>query len=173
MAIVVSADDESDGTLRLEFVVSGDGNLDAAIKALVGIIEKDETSIAENKKMVNRLCERAGRPPLYHDIERGITSFGSVRPDEYYGQPLAGAVRAILLARKSAGAGAATVKEIYETLVKGGFKFDAKDENAQRGLRQSLTKNSQTFHKLPNGTYGLLEWYPGVKPARPSEDDED
>lgn len=41
------------------------------------------------------------------------------------------------------------------------------EENAKRGLRVSLTKNSVTFHKLPNGKYGLLDWYPGAKTKRP------
>ena len=33
-------------------------------------------------------------------------------------------------------------------------------------LRISLGKSSHTFHKLPNGQYGLLEWYPNVKPPK-------
>jgi hypothetical protein len=94
-----------------------------------------------------------------------------VRSDEFYGQPLATAIRAVLEKRKGAGIGPAAVRDIYDTLGSGGFKFEAKDEdNAIRGLRQSLTKNSSTFHKLPNGLYGLLEWYPNAKPARPDDD---
>jgi hypothetical protein len=135
------------------------------------MIELDEAQLAENKRTVNRLCARAGRPPRYPEAENGSgAQVGIIRADQYYGQPLAAAVRNILEGRKLAGLGSATVREIYETLLKGGFQFEAKDENAQRGLRQSLTKNSQTFHKLPNGTYGLLEWYPGAKPARPTDD---
>ena len=36
----------------------------------------------------------------------------------------------------------------------------------------SLTKNSQTFHKLPNGKYGLREWYPAVKDKKPGSGEE-
>ena len=159
--------------LRLEFVVTNPANLDAAIQGLVQMIEQDEAQIAENKRAVNRLCERAGKPPLYSDISQPTSGqLGSIRPDQYYGLQLATAIRAILEARRAANLGAATVREIYDTLIKGGFKFEAKDENALRGLRQSLSKNSATFHKLPNGTYGLLEWYPGAKAAKPGEDDE-
>jgi hypothetical protein len=50
----------------------------------------------------------------------------------------------------------------------GGYHFQAKnDDYAKRGLYQSLTKNSSTFHKIPaNGKYGLLEWYPAAKAAK-------
>lgn len=101
-------------------------------------------------------------------------AINAIRNDQFYGQPLATAIREFLQMRKAAGGGAASVKEIYDALVRGGFKFEARDDvNAQRGLRQSLTKNSITFHKLPNGNYGLLEWYPNAKPARPDRDEED
>jgi hypothetical protein len=149
---------------------------DPAINRLVEDITKAESRIAEQKRMVNRLCELAERPPLYANIdEPNAPQIGNIRTDRFYGQPLATAIRDYLQMRKASGLGAASVREIYDTLIKGGFKFEAKDDvNAQRGLRQSLTKNSATFHKLPNGAYGLLEWYPGAKPARPDrEDDED
>ena len=59
---------------------------------------------------------------------------------------------------------AATVNEIYDGLIAGGYQFDAKDAlNAKRGLRISLTKNSSTFYRVPNGRYGLLVWYPNAK----------
>ena len=66
--------------------------------------------------------------------------------------------------RQATNQGPATVREIYETLTQGGYQFDAKDEtNAMRGLRISLGKNTQKFHKLPNGVFGLVAWYPNLK----------
>lgn len=92
----------------------------------------------------------------------------SIRSDQFYGQPLAAAIRTILEMRRKQERGPATVNEIYGALIEGGFAFDTRnDENAKRGLRVSLTKNSVTFHKLPNGKYGLLDWYPGAKTKRP------
>lgn len=171
---MVNDSESRSAEMRLEFIVTN-ANLEATIQSLVQVIEQDEVQTAENKRTVNRLCAKAGKPPIYPDADRaaGGAQLGGIRPDEYYGQPLASAIRMILEARKASGLGAATVREIYEALIKGGFRFEAKDENAVRGLRQSLSKNSVTFHKLPNGTYGLLEWYPGAKAARPGEDDDD
>jgi len=147
---------------------------DSIIEGLVKVIDEAEKKVAEQKRVVNGLCEAAGRPPLYQNIDTASSlNLGNIQSDQYYGQPLATAMRSILEMRKAIGRGPATVREIYDTLMQGGFKFEAKDENALRGLRQSLTKNSAVFHKLPNGSYGLLEWYPNAKPARPGDEDED
>ena len=174
LAPLIHASPEDADATTLEFRLSGTANLEATIQGLVDMINQDEEQLVANKRTVNRLCLRAGRPAMYPDADltTGV-QLGNIRSDQYYGQPLATAIRSILESRRASNLGAATVREIYDTLIKGGFKFDAKDENAIRGLRQSLTKNSGTFHKLPNGGYGLLEWYPGAKPARPSDGDDD
>jgi hypothetical protein len=123
-----------------------------------------ERELTEKKKMANSLCELAGEPQIYPSIEPTSEGSLAIRADEFYGKALATAVRKILEKRAQAGLGAATVSEIHDALVTGGFRFDAKSAaNAKRSLRISLTKNSATFHKLPNGTYGLLEWYPNAK----------
>src|SRR5438132_8921727 len=71
--------------------------------------------------------------------------------------------------RKASGGGAASVETIYQALKAGGYRFDTKnEENARNGVRISLRKNSATFHKLPNGEYGLCSWY-GVKGDKPEE----
>lgn len=158
--------------IHLEFVLAAP-DLDPVIKGLVSVIEAAEEKIAEQKRVVNGLCLSAGRPIMYADIERKSGDLIFIRTDEFYGQPLATAMRSVLEKKRAGGNGPATVREIYDALISGGFKFEAKDENALRGLRQSLTKNSAVFHKLPNGSYGLLEWYPNAKPARPGDDEEE
>ncbi len=169
LAEMVNAEQEH-RTIRLEFVLAAH-DLDPIITGLVAVIEAAEEKLAEQKRVVNGLCLSAGRPILYADIERKTGDLIFIRTDEFYGQPLATAMRSVLEKKRAGGNGPATVREIYDALVSGGFKFEAKDENALRGLRQSLTKNSAVFHKLPNGSYGLLEWYPNAKPARPGDDD--
>ncbi len=141
------------------------GEFDPAIQRLVKEIERDEAALREKKRMVNHLCKYGNKAPLFADSELSDSgSVSSVRPDQFYSQPLATAIRTYLEMRQTSGLGAATVREIFDTLKAGGFKFEARDDdNAQRGLRQSLTKNSVTFHRLPNGTYGLVEWYPRAK----------
>ncbi|MGX9572540.1 hypothetical protein [Mesorhizobium sp. f-mel] len=147
------------------------GEFDPAIQRLVADIDEVEATLLNKKRMVNQLCDYAGRPHMYADAQLIVgAGAGLIRPDQFYGQPLASAIRFYLEMRFARGQGAATVREIFDALKQGGFKFETKDDaNAERGLRQSLTKNSVTFHKLPNGTYGLLEWYPNAKPAKPDE----
>ena len=147
------------------------GEFDPAIQRLVADIDEGEAALLVKKRMVNQLCDYAGKPHIYSDAQLNrAAGNGIIRPDQFYGQPLATATRTYLEMRHGRGQGAASVREIFDALKQGGFKFETKDDaNAERGLRQSLTKNSVTFHKLPNGTYGLLEWYPSAKPVRPDD----
>ena len=115
-----------------------------------------EQQVAEKKRMVNSLCGLIGRTPVYANTEpeRGIAV--GIRHDEFYGKPLASAVRSILEKRNAAGLSAATLYEIFDAMKQGGFRFNAKnDGTARRSLAISLAKNTVTFHKLPNGTIGL------------------
>lgn len=150
--------------------------LEHAIEVLEGRLSEQLEKVATSKKLINQLCVEAGLPIRYAEAEIGTGGSRGIRGDQFYGQPLASAVREILELRKSAGIGAATVNEIYASLIQGGFRFDAKDdENSKRSLRISLTKNSTLFHRLPNGQYGLLAWYPAVKPpkAEPKNESQD
>lgn len=141
----------------------------ATIELIQSQIQKQEQEIAEKKRVINSLCPLAGIPAIYADVDSGAAVNGTIRPDEFYGRPLAEAVRAVLDRRKQSNQGAATVQEIYEAMKAGGFHFQAKnDDYAKRGLYQSLMKNTATFHKLPNGRYGLRNWYPNVKSCKPS-----
>lgn len=133
-------------------------------------IREHERAASKSKMVVNALLESRGQPAMFAEeqdsMERDTTTL-SIRSDQFYGQPLAGAIRTILELRRKQDRGPATVNEIFASLTEGGFAFDTRNEdNAKRGLRVSLTKNSVTFHKLPNGKYGLLEWYPNAKPKR-------
>jgi hypothetical protein len=41
-----------------------------------------------------------------------------------------------------------------------------KKEGRLRSLAMSLAKNTVTFHRLPSGAFGLVEWYPNAKPRK-------
>ena len=138
----------------------------SAIAVLQTELKEQEQQVIETKKLINSLCKRSGMPPMYADAE--LNASGGVpltiRSDQFYGQPLAPSIREILQMRRALNRGPATVNEIYDALHEGGFKFETKNlDNAKRGLRISLMKNTAVFHKLPNGQFGLLEWYPNVK----------
>ncbi|HEU0052539.1 MAG TPA: hypothetical protein VFQ39_05150, partial [Longimicrobium sp.] len=134
-----------------------------------------EDEIVSLKRAANALCQLEGREPVYAEVEqRTERAAYSIRRDQWYGQPLSTAVREYLSMRRASNRGPATVNEIYEALANGGFLFEAKGaENAKRGLRISLRKNSSIFHRLPDGSYGLIEWYPEAKARKDREPEED
>jgi hypothetical protein len=142
--------------------------IDAVITEKAAEIAADEIALRKKKEMVNTLCTVDGRPAMYA-MEDNNSVPTQIRSDQFYGQPLASAVRTILEMRKQRSLGAATNREIYDALKAGGYEFDTKSEDiAQKSLRNSLAKNTALFHKLPNGQFGLLSWYPNVKKPKHS-----
>jgi hypothetical protein len=151
-----------------------DSHYQRTINDLVAKIAEKMKPIIEDKRVVNQLCAHAGLPPRYPDVEAdAVRGAGAIKRDQFHAKPLATAVREFLEQRgpsDQGGQGAATVNEIYDALVAGGYRHEASDEaNAKRALRIALTKNSVTFYRVTSGdasaaTYGLLEWYPNAKP---------
>lgn len=145
-----------------------------AIDALLVELADQEKQVTETKLLINRLCARSGMELMFPDAAAasGSGSVATIRPDSFYGKVLNTAAREYLEMRRAANLGPATPREVYEALVKGGYASEAKDETtAMVTLRATLRKNSSIFHRLPNGTYGLLSWYPNAKPQRDDEDD--
>jgi hypothetical protein len=129
-------------------------------------IQSLESELADAKRVANNMSTRAGRGPIYAEVEQpGVANLASIRSDQFYGKSLATAIREYLTIRRSANVGPATVTEIHAALLNGGFEFETKEpDNAKRNLRISLTKNTALFHRMPDGAhYGLVEWYPEAK----------
>lgn len=142
-------------------------HIDKTINELKQKVVEKEQELIEAKKTVNSLCTMVGKQPLYviEDVSNDVATV-ELRGDEYYGRPLATVLTNILVNRKIRGSGPAAVKELHSQMVSGGYQFDAKsDTNAMRGLRISMAKNKK-FHKLPNGKWGLKEWYPNIKDSK-------
>ena len=153
-------------------------HINRTIADLESRLAAQQEEVSRLKRTINDHCELAGQPPRYQDVDaRTAPSVSAMRSDQFYGRPLATVVREYLEMRKGSNLGPSSVNAIYTALVEGGFKFEtSNEENAKRGLRVSLSKNSNTFHKLPNGDWGLLEWYPAakrssVRSARNEEDE--
>lgn len=139
-------------------------------------LTEQESAVKQTKSLINQLSEMAGAGIIYKDIEleSNPRSNVSIRSDQFYGQPQATCVREFLDMRKALDQGPATINEIFAALQEGGFNFETKnDENAKRGLRISITKNTALFHKLPNGKIGLLSWYPNAKTKKAAPIGED
>jgi hypothetical protein len=133
----------------------------------------------EDKNAANVLCRMAGLKELY-DIEAPLgTSSEKAAPaslrfkiDEFVGMELSEAVRAYLEARKATGTleGPATIDEIYDGLLAGGYKFGGATENPanhKRAMNIALTRNTAQMHKINDTTFGLRRWY-GMRAPRKS-----
>lgn len=145
-----------------------------AIDALLMDLGEQEKQVVDTKMVINRLCARAGVEAMFPDAAAAASnqSIGSIRPDTFYGKVLNTAAREYLEMRRAANLGPATPREVFEAIVKGGYASEAQDdETALVAARATLRKNSSTFHRLPNGTYGLLTWYPNAKPQKDDEED--
>jgi hypothetical protein len=151
-----------------------DNQIQATLDLLVGKIHAKEEEANKLKKLVNELSVEAGMDVPYSDIHESADGTTNIRSDLFYGQVLVTATRKYLEMRKASKKGAASIAEIYNALKRGGYKFDTKDEeNAKNTVRVSLRKNSSIFHKLPNGEYGLLAWYPNAKIVADDEEQKD
>jgi hypothetical protein len=138
-------------------------DLSPAIEILRLRVASKEEELNKLKRVVNGLCADDNKAPLYPNVGSDSAATAQLRSDLFYGQTITGAARQYLEMRKSSGQGAAPVEAIYQALKSGGYAFETKnEENAKTGVRITLRKNSATFHRLPNGEYGLCAWY-GVK----------
>ena len=142
--------------------------LQGAINFLVKNIEKKSQDLAENKRTVNSLCREAGLEPMYADSEFAGTGFSglpSIRSSQFYGKTPTVAAREYLDLRGES----VPLDEILEALQRGGFDFESQNWNETMRLKNlgiSMGKNSSIFHRLPNDTWGLIKWYPNVKPKK-------
>jgi Arc/MetJ-type ribon-helix-helix transcriptional regulator len=134
-----------------------------AIEELEQKLQPIENQAQELKTAINSLAKCIELPPPYPETSESKGSSTQIRFDQFHGQPLATVMRAYLTMRRQANEGPAVVNDIYTALIDGGFAFETKSaENSKRGLRISLSKNP-IFYKLPNGSWGLAEWYPKAK----------
>jgi hypothetical protein len=139
-----------------------------SVEDLVAEVDAMEKKIRRTKELANLICDRAGIPPVYADVDGGNASTGkiSIREDEFVNMPLNTAIKTLFARRKSAGLGPASAEEIRNTLIAGGYSnFPSNAEEAIAGLRISLGKSSHTFTRLNSGNYALAEWY-GIKKSK-------
>jgi hypothetical protein len=129
-----------------------------------------ESEVSKTKQQINWLCGLAGQPSIFADTSAPKSAGAtSIRSDQFFGRPLATVAREYLELRKSSGLGAATLDDIYTALTTGGYGFGDSDDDAKRGLAISMAKNTIVFFRLPNGNWGLTEWYPNARREKKTE----
>lgn len=134
----------------------------------LGELKKQEDGVLTTKRFINQLCSFDKREPMFPDVDETTGGHrAAIRRNSFYGQPLATCVGEYLEWRKSAGlVKEATLDEIVAALKDGNFDLTtiSKDEDGQkRGVAITLGKNTVKFHRLPNGDFGLVAWYPNLK----------
>jgi hypothetical protein len=135
---------------------------EATQKVLADIQAKIESHLEEVKKLkktANMVADIGGQSAIYADVDEDSKAVGPTRADAYYGKALATAVREYLEFRRQA----VPVEDIQKGLEQGGFDFDSMgwDKGGRlRYLAISIAKNTNVFHRLPNGMWGLNSWYP-------------
>ncbi len=146
------------------------------VKKTIDDLEVDlrtkEEAVRSVKLMINQLCKLAGVPER-HVVEGAgsAPAVTSIRPDQFYGRPLATVVREYLEMRRAANLGPVKIPELFDALKSGGYLFETKnDEVGKVSLRNAVAKNP-VFHKLPNHAYGLSAWYPNAKKEKSEPDD--
>jgi hypothetical protein len=149
-----------------------DEKLLAAVEVLLAQLQEQQQEVIETKKTINALRRRMGLEPVFTDLStEKFSAGGPVRPDQFYGKPLATSVQEYLERRHQA----CPADEILKALEAGGFDFralDWKESDRLRSFTITLSKNTKTFHRLPNGTFGLLTWYDKAMLRRAEKADE-
>lgn len=141
-------------------------HIERTIGDLQAKLRIQEDDVLQTKRLINLLCKEANLDPMYDDTDATSASLFSIRQDQFFGRPLATVIKEYLNMRLAANKGAATVNEIYDTLCRGGYAFQAKnDDNAKRGIQISLGKN-RYFMRVPNGSWGLSAWYPSARAGK-------
>jgi hypothetical protein len=136
--------------------------LSAAVETLQEELQRQLIEVAETKRMINGLLRRMGKEPAYAEEMESVRS-ATIRSDQFYGKQFSTAAREYLEMRRDKGA--VDASDILVGMKSGGFDFAStgwKPKDYLRMLSISLAKNTATFHRLPNGTFGLLAWYPEV-----------
>jgi hypothetical protein len=140
-------------------------------------VSKAEESIRPNKILANQLCARIGAPPIFTDISDQTSAasvLNGIRRNQFYGRALSTCVREFLEMRVNLPVKEATLDDIFTALKEGGYDVKSSgptEDDQKRGLSIALGKNSQTFHRLASGDYGLIAWYPNIKEKKSKNGD--
>lgn len=143
------------------------------IHAQIGVLEEQ---IVKKKEAINTLCETEDAPLLYPDVQKEKSAGAPMafRSDQFFGRPLATAVREILEQRAMRNLGAVSLNELYDVMKAGGFDFENSDEKiARRNLSIALSKNPSFMRVTANNHIGLTEWYPNAKKRKPKSAEEE
>jgi hypothetical protein len=120
------------------------------------------------KTAINGLYELEGEEIPYPDAENASAEASNrpmtIRPDQFFGRPLATVVREILGVRSQRQLGAIALDELFAIMLSGGFDFEGKDDSTKKRTLAITVAKNPAFVRVPSsGHIGLAEWYPNAK----------
>jgi hypothetical protein len=135
----------------------------AAYEAAMEEVAEKAADLAAAQRFANAMALKAGKDQPFADIETpNAKSANTIKSDQFANYTYPSEAARAFLAFRGQAKGAAELDAIFEALQAGGFAWGSSKNDPKGGLRIALGKDSQV-RRLPNGTYGLWEWYPNAK----------
>ncbi|HOX59613.1 MAG TPA: hypothetical protein P5205_21280 [Candidatus Paceibacterota bacterium] len=123
-------------------------------------VRRQEVALRDKKRLVNDLCMEIGAAPAYgaqelepvmRELAPGVSLFDVL--------PLDACVKRVLEQRDRYGLGPATVRDIFGTLLRGGFDFTLVSSKGRceqlRALAFMLSRNRRVFVRRRDGKWAL------------------
>lgn len=134
--------------------------LHQAVRILSNRIQHRETAVEQMRVAIDCISQEINKTTQSTQQLNALGSSKSfrIRRDLFFGMRLSTAVQKDLQMRREP----LDVDEILRDLKDGGFAIatlGANEEQQLAHLDLTLWKNTKTFHRLPNGAFGLLAWY--------------
>lgn len=137
--------------------------LKSAARILSGRLQLMVAEMAQIQSAIDCIKQEIGKTTHLNSQPAGFKNDEDlrIRRDVFLGMRLSTAVQECLKMRNEA----MHAHEILRLLEGGGFATESLGsvENMQLAkLANTLRKNTKTYHRLPNGAFGLLVWYRNI-----------
>lgn len=139
---------------------SDPNKLQPAVDALLDELKALDAQRTDLVRTINMLYRRLGKPEMPVEDATPVHGAQAIRPDQFFGRPLATAVTELLEMRRSA----MSFDDLVSALQAGGHQIQG--QYPKRTLAIAISKNRK-FVTLPNSeNVGLREWYPALKAVK-------
>jgi hypothetical protein len=137
--------------------------LKRAARILSERLSHRETAIVEMRSAIDCIRQESNKTTHPHAQLAELKSAQTIRirRDLFFGMRLSTAVQKHLQMRGEA----TDPDEILRALWEGGFNvvtLGSSEDQRLANLISTLWKNNKTFHRLPNGAFGLVTWYANI-----------
>lgn len=125
------------------------------ITTVVAELEDEEKKI---KAAINSLCAIVGKPQKYEEIAIEQHQTSQTRPDQYRDKRPSVVAEEILKKWQGTGIASATLYQLFEEFLRGGFIFKNKTDKGiqKRSIAVAMARKEAKFiHNLDNDTWSL------------------